>query len=153
MHVLAKTVHFTVLVGLCSTSGNYVINAINCYSGGMLKITKGTSRDQSALTVAGSNSTRTNCYYLDGIQGTTGITVRTGETVFYKTLEGLELPENEENYPATTQTLIDTFNEYIESNPEGVSTVGWCKWIEGENNLPALDFTQEWNGTDWVTVN
>ena len=50
------------------------------------------------------------------------------------------------------QDFINDLNNYTESNPEGVSTVGWCKWVVGDDNLPALDFKTEWNGTAWVTV-
>ena len=131
--------------GICPTATNYVVNAVNCYSSGLLNITNGSEKSGSAILVAGNSSTRTNCYYLDGVAGTTGIAPRTGETIFYKT--------SEDENAMTTAKVVQTFNDYIESNPEGVSTVGWCKWVIGENNLPALDFNTEWNGTTWVTTN
>ena len=94
--------------------------------------------------MGGDAPSLTSCYYLDGVGETTGLTPRATETVFYKT------SENEEDM--TTAKVVQTFNDYIESNPEGVSTAGWCKWVVGDDNLPALDFNTEWNGTAWVTV-
>ena len=123
-------------------------SAINCYSAGVLNTTSTSSRT-GVLLINGASLT--NCYYLDGIQGTTRIIPETGATVFYKTSEDEEA--------MTTAKVVAALNNYIELKgliAEGdaeVNTTGWCKWVVGEDNLPALDFNTEWNGTTWVTTN
>ena len=133
------------------SGGNYNGGTyINCCSMGMLEKLKGTDLGTSGL-IAGSTTNNTNCYYLDGIQGTTGLNPKTGETVFYKT-------STDENV-MTTAKVVSALNNYIELKgviAEGdteVDTTGWCKWVVGETNLPELDFNTEWNGTEWVTTN
>ena len=77
-----------------------------------------------------------NCYSLQGKINNIDSNIITEKTEEYMKL----------------QDFINDLNNYTESNPEGVSTVGWCKWVVGDDNLPALDFNTEWNGTAWVTV-
>ena len=127
------------------SSSNYSNGTyINCCSMGILEKLSGTDLRSSGL-IAGSTTNNTNCFYLDGIQGTTGITPKTGETVFYKT--------SEDESAMTTAKVVDAMNGYIENPNEGVDTTGWCQWKVGKDNLPELDFNTEWNGTTWVTVN
>ena len=105
----------------------------------------------SGLTVGGDNPVITNCFYLDGIAGTRGITAKTGENIFYKT--------STDPNAKTTATVVDALNNYIalkgvlQEGDTEVDTTGWCKWVVSEDNLPILDFNTEWNGTEWVTVN
>lgn len=113
---------------------------INCCSAGNLFKLSGTGGSIGYTTIR----TAKNCYYLDGIAGTTGITAKTGETVFYQTSDDPEA--------MTTAKVVTALNSYIESNEDDIDTTGWCKWVIGDNNLPALDFDTEWNGTEWVTV-
>ena len=131
-------------------------SAFNCYSAGLFDITS-TSRRTGLLLKNGA--TLSNCYYLDGIVGTTGLTAQTGETIFYKT------SDNEEDL--TTAKVVAALNNYIELKgviEEGdteVDTTGWCQWKVGKDNLPELDFDiewkgtewQKWNGTEWVAIN
>lgn len=116
-----------------------------------MKITNGTSKEGSAILIAGDNSVRTNCYYLNTSVGSTGLTPRTGETVFYKTSADASVANDTNGM--TTENMVTTFNNYIQNPPEGVNTTGWCQWRIGENNLPELDFNTEWNGTEWVAIN
>lgn len=116
---------------------------INCCSLGILNIigSKGL-RDRTAVITIMSSSTIKNCYYINGVPGNTGINVSSQEPnaiLFYET----------SNNP-TTNTVVAALNSYIESNEDEVDTTGWCKWVVGEKNLPALDFNTEWNGTAWV---
>ena len=100
--------------------------------------------------LAGNTGTSNNCFYLDGIEGTTGILPRTGETLFYKTSDNTE--------DMTTAKVVAQLNGYIETSgyaetdEDKVDTTGWCKWIISDENLPILDFNTEWNGTEWETV-
>lgn len=128
--------------GFCTGASNS--SAINCCSSGLLKIIDGNTLSTSSV-ILNSGNTITNSYYLDGIVGTTGITPETKAILFYKTSDDPEV--------MTSEKVRDELNSYIMSNPEGVSTVGWCQWIVSEDNLPILDFNTEWNGTEWVTVN
>ena len=129
----------------CGANGGAIIN---CCSLGTLRIigSKGTYDRTAVLSKLGS-ATITNSYYLNGVPGNTGINVASQEpnaVMFYKT--------SEDENAMTTAKVVQALNDYIESNPSGVSTSGWCKWEVGEDNLPALDFTKEWDGTSWVTV-
>ena len=122
--------------------------AINYVSAGNLFPSVGTSVTNSGFVIY--NGTLRNCFYLNGIQGSLAITEKTGETSFYKTSEDPEVK--------TTATVVEALNNFIElkgvlqEGDEEVDTTGWCKWVVGDNNLPALDFNKEWNGTSWVTV-
>ena len=117
----------------------------NCCNYGILtKIGSLGSRDRTAVICKAGEITVGNCFYLDGTPGNTGINVSSQEpnvTKFYKT--------SEDESVMTTAKVVQALNDYIESNPSGVTTSGWCKWVVGDNNLPALDFETEWNGTAW----
>ncbi len=86
----------------------------------------------------GNNSTRTNCFYLDGVEGTTGISPRPGETVFYKTSADEEA--------MTSEKVVKAFNDYIDAhlNDEdtATNTSDWLRWRVGENGLPELIFNE-----------
>ena len=100
--------------------------------------------------IAGSACTFKSCYYLDGVAGTTGLLPRANEILFYQTSNN---PED-----MTTLRVVAALNNYIElkgvlqQGDTEIDTKGWCKWIVGSNNLPALDFNTEWNGTQWITM-
>ena len=126
--------------GLSSVSNNG--SAINCYSAGTLSKKTSSSRTGFLLT---NGAARTNCFYLDGIKGTTNIVPNVAETVFYKTSDDPDA--------MTTAKIVDEMNSYIQNPDEGVDTTGWCQWRIGDNNLPELDFDTEWNGTAWITTN
>lgn len=117
---------------------------------GEINIISGTAYSGSGL-IGSAGETYKNSYYLNGIEGSSGLTARSGEIVFYKT------SANEEDM--TTAKVVTALNNYIELKgviTEGdteVDTTGWCKWVVGSNNLPALDFDTEWNGTAWVSTN
>ena len=102
------------------------------------------------IFAGGDTSTFSNCFYLDGIGGSKG-TQESNTTAFVKT--------SEDENAMTTAKVVAALNNYIERKgviAEGdteVDTTGWCKWVVGEDNLPALDFNTEWNGTIWVTTN
>jgi hypothetical protein len=119
---------------------NATPSAINCYSAGVLKTISTASRIGVLLK---NGSTLTNCYYLDGIQGTTKITPETGATAFYKTLEGVEINEGEDT-PMTSADVVDELNAYIDAhkNDENTetNTSTWLKWRVGSNGLPELIF-------------
>ena len=85
-----------------------------------------------------------NCFYLDSVATECGITQETGSTAFIKVSNNVE--------DMTTLKVVEALNNYIAHPDDGIDTTGWCKRIVGENNLPALDFNTEWNGTEWVTV-
>lgn len=120
---------------------------INCCSMGNLSVIDGTdSQPVGAIVKGGVLGTDTNCYYLSGIQGIFTLNTTTGDNIFYKTLEGLEIPEGEAT-PKTTTDVIDALNYYIAHPDSGVDTKKWCKWVVGDNNLPALDFNSIWNPT------
>ena len=132
------------LVGM--VSNNYVFTSVtNCCSVGNLFWTSGDSSQLGCCDLV-SYGKKTNCYYLEGIQGTTGIEPKTGETLFYRTLEGLKIEEGAET-PKTTTDVVDALNYYIAHPDSEVNTKGWCKWIVGDNGLPALDFNYEWDPT------
>ena len=142
--------------GLSPTAANYIEKPINCCSLAMLfannnNSLSGNNLKCSDLIVGGDNPVITNCYYLDGIAGSTGLTAKTGENIFYKTSDDPDA--------LTTAKVVAALNNYIELKgviAEGdteVDTTGWCKWVVGEDNLPALDFDTEWNGTTWITTN
>ena len=119
---------------------------INCCSMGNLSVLNGTSSlTVGAISKTGGDRIHKNCYYLSGIQGIFTLSKGTGDILFYQTSEDPEVQ--------TTATVVEALNGYIESNEDDIDTTGWCQWVVGENNLPALDFTKEWNGTSWITVN
>ena len=118
--------------------------SINCCSLGELKYINWAGPGKSGI-VATNGCTHKNCYYLDGVAGTTGLTAPASVRVFYKTSSDPEA--------LMTASVVDELNSYIESNEDDVDTTGWCRWIVGEDNLPALDFDTEWNGTTWITTN
>ena len=94
---------------------------------------------------ASNSAARLNNYYLNGIEGTTGITPEAEAIMFYKT-------SNDAN-AMTTAKVVAALNSYIESNQDNIDTTHWCKWVIGDNNLPALDLNVEWNGTTWININ
>ncbi len=118
----------------------------NCCSLGLLNYISGSGTSQCGL-ISGNTSTFSNCFYLNGIKGNTKLKPYSTEKVFYKTLEGLELPENEEDYPITTAQVVVALNDYIAHPDDGIDTKGWCKWVESEDHLPILDFDYEWDPT------
>ena len=124
--------------------------SINCCSLGELKYINWGGPGRSGI-VATSGCTHKNCYYLDGVPGTTGLTAPANVSIFYKTTD--------DPNAMTTAKVVTALNNYIELKGvlnEGdteVDTTGWCKWVIGDNNLPALDFDTEWNGTEWVETN
>lgn len=144
------------LVGISALNSGS-LNGINCCSLGILNSLTGTNFGGSGV-IARKGSTLKNCYYLNGVQGTTRIIPEPGATVFYK------ISENEEDM--TTAKVVEKLNEYIrlkgvlaEGDTE-VDTTGWCRWKVGENNLPELELDWEWNPTagengtgDFVKVN
>ena len=134
------------LYGIFSgSSGNSItVTFTNCCSAGNLEKKSGTNYNASGL-IGGSGQTYRNSYYLDGIAGTTGITARTGDKIFYKTSNDPEA--------MTTAKVVDALNGYIINPQNGENTTGWCKWKIGKDNLPELDLNTEWNGTTWVTAN
>ena len=44
-------------------------------------------------------------------------------------------------------TVVNKLNSYIENNSDGIDTTGWCKWIEGEDGYPILDYNTSWQIT------
>ena len=107
-------------------------------------------KEMSGL-LSGASNTFNNCYYLDGIAGTTGLVPYANETAFVKT--------STDPQAMTTAKVVAALNNYIELKgvlQEGdtqVDTTGWCKWVVGDDNLPILDFDTEWNGTTWAPAN
>lgn len=78
----------------------------------------------------------TNCFTLEGKVATVNSNIVTEKTEEYM----------------KSQDFINDLNDYTASNPEGINTADWCKWIINDDNLPILDFNTEWNGTEWVSV-
>ena len=141
------------LLGIKCGAANSGVFYNSCNYGILTKIGSLGSRDRTAVICKAGNITVANCFYLDGTPGNTGINVATQEpnvTKFFKT--------SEDENAMTTAKVVEALNNYIELKgviEEGdteVNTTGWCKWVVGDNNLPALDFDTEWNGTDWITV-
>ena len=132
------------LHGISVSGSGYIATLINCYSAGTLRYTKGSGHNMCGI-LAGPACTFNNCYYLDGVAGTTGLTAPASVRAFYKT--------SNDPQALMTASVVDELNSYIESNEDDVDTTGWCRWIVGEDNLPALDFDTEWNGTTWITTN
>ena len=134
--------------------GGFEATVINCCSMGNLSVINGLSshRVGAIHKASTANITHKNCYYLSGINidnsSSTPITFIldkiTGDNIFYKTSDDPDA--------MTTAKVVTALNSYIESNEDEVDTTGWCKWVVGDNNLPALDFDTEWNGTTWVTA-
>ena len=115
----------------------------NCCSYGKINLLSnlGSSPRTAVISVA-ARTTKTNCYYLNGIQAKTP---ESGTIVFEKTSE-------DENVMTTTK-VVEALNGYIrlkgvinEGDAE-VDTTGWCKWVENEDHLPVLDFNYEWDPT------
>ncbi len=132
--------------GICA-SGFFGGVIRNCCSTGTLSVIDGTSsKTVCPIWKGGGSHTHKNNYYLFGIQGIFTLVTATGDTVFYKTLEGLEVPEGEAN-PKTTADVVDALNYYIAHPDSGVDTKDWCEWVIGDNSLPALDFNSIWDPT------
>lgn len=132
--------------GICA-SGFYSGVIRNCCSTGMLSVIDGTSsKTVCPIWKGGGSHIHKNNYYLSGIQGIFTLNTTTGDSIFYKTLEGLEIPEGEAT-PKTTTDVVDALNYYIAHPDSEVNTKGWCKWVVGDDNLPALDFNYEWDPT------
>ena len=109
--------------------------------------------------VAGQGCTFINDFYLNGVPGTTGLSPRGNEKLFYtpSNAETLGLTKEDDGI-LLTEDVIAQLNGYIETSgyaeteEDKVDTTGWCKWVMGPDEVPILDFNTEWNGTAWVTV-
>lgn len=114
-------------------SGNSSGSATNCYSAGVSKLNSTTSRTGILLV---NGAILTNCYYLDGIKGTTNITPETGATVFYKTSDDSEA--------MTSAKVVQALNDYIDAHLEdedtATNTSTWLRWQVGAKGLPELIF-------------
>ncbi len=112
---------------------NFTPSAINCYSAGTLNTTSTASRTGVLLK---SGASLTNCYYLDGIKGTTNITPEVGATIFYNTSDDPEV--------MTSAKVVQALNDYIDAhlNDEdtATNTSTWLRWQVGTNDLPELIF-------------
>ena len=123
-------------------NGGAVYNC--CFSGTLSIVGAKGNRDRTAVITNLGESSIINGYYLYGAQGNTGITPEAAATVFYKTSDN-------ENVK-TSAIVVEELNAFIESNESGINTNGWCKWVLSDDNVPVLDFSTEWNGTEWTTV-
>ena len=114
---------------------NFTPSAVNCYSAGILSTTSTASRVGVLLK---NGATLTNCYYLNGIQGTTNITPEAGAIKFYKTSTDEEA--------MTSEKVVKALNDYIDAhlNDEdtATNTSDWLRWRVGENGLPELIFEE-----------
>ncbi len=52
-----------------------------------------------------------------------------------------------------SNTIVNIFNNYIESNEDEIDMTGCCRWVYNEGNYPTLDYSTTWNGTEWITNN
>lgn len=110
---------------------NSSASAINCYSAGVLRMPP-SSGGSGVLLYNGS--TLTNCYYLNGIAGDTGITPEAGAIEFYK--KGTDV--------LTSQNVVNSLNQYIDDHLNDADTTtntsDWLRWQVGSDGLPELIF-------------
>lgn len=110
------------------TQGGYdTPSQFNCCSAGNISFGAGTTQKGYSGVFGRPDVVLTNCYYLEGVQGNTGIRIGTGAIPFLKT-ESAQVVEALNNY----------IDEYLEDETINISS--WLRWRVGSDGLPELIF-------------
>lgn len=81
---------------------------------------------------------KTNSLYMLNIENQSSLNKSRGTI---KTIEELKSKE-----------FVDKLNSFIENNTDEIDTTGYYKWLYKENEYPALNFNEYWDGSNWVQI-